>query len=45
LPRLQIVPAGVWANPAGNANLVPVVANGKAYVASYGELTIWGLTN
>jgi len=45
LPRLQIVAAGQWANPAGNANLVPVVANGKAYVASYGQLQIWGLAN
>jgi hypothetical protein len=45
LPRLQIVPAGVWANVSGNANLVPVVANGKAYVASYDELTIWGVAN
>ncbi len=45
LPRLQIVPAGQWANPGGNANLVPVVANGKAYVASYGQLQIWGISN
>jgi hypothetical protein len=45
LPRLQIVPAGNWAFPGGNANLVPVIANGKVFVASYGELTIWGLSN
>jgi hypothetical protein len=45
LPRLQIVPAGNWAYPGGNANLVPVIANGKVFVASYGELTIWGVSN
>jgi hypothetical protein len=45
LPRLQIVPAGNWAFPGGNANLMPVVANGKVFVASYGELTIWGVSN
>ncbi len=45
LPRLQIVPAGQWLFPAGNANLVPAVANGKVYVASYGQLQIWGLAN
>ena len=35
--------AGTWPIPAANANLVPVVANGKVYVASYQELTILGL--
>jgi hypothetical protein len=45
LPRLQIVPAGQWPVQTGNANLVPVVANGKVYVASYGQLQIWGLSN
>jgi hypothetical protein len=43
LPRLKIIQAGKWAYPAGNANLVPVVANGKVYVASYGQLQVWGL--
>jgi hypothetical protein len=36
--------AGAWPNTGGNANLVPVVANGKVYVASYKELEIFGLT-
>jgi hypothetical protein len=33
--------AGTWSG--GNANIVPVVANGKVYVASYKELDIFGL--
>jgi hypothetical protein len=45
LPRLALIQAGQWAFPEGNANLVPVVANGKVYVASYGQLQIWGLQN
>jgi hypothetical protein len=36
--------AGYWPNTTANANLVPVVANGKVYVASYKQLTIFGLT-
>jgi hypothetical protein len=35
--------AGVWPNLGGNSNLVPVVANGKVYVASYRQLIIFGL--
>ncbi len=35
--------AGYWAASNANANLVPVVANGKVYVASYEKLTIFGL--
>jgi hypothetical protein len=45
LPPLYQSKAGSW--PAaylnGNANTVPVVANGKVYVASHGELDIFGL--
>src|SRR5262249_25582735 len=35
--------AGTWPNVNGNANIVPVVANGRVYVASYKELRIFGL--
>jgi hypothetical protein len=35
-------PAGSWPYTGGNANIVPVVANGKVYVASYKALTIFG---
>jgi hypothetical protein len=34
--------AGTWPNLGTNANIVPVVANGKVYVASYKALTIFG---
>jgi hypothetical protein len=36
--------AGTWPNVTGNANLVPVVANGEVFVASYKQLNIFGLT-
>jgi hypothetical protein len=35
--------AGNWPNVNGNANLVPVVANGHVFVASYKTLDIFGL--
>jgi hypothetical protein len=35
--------AGTWPNQGGNSNLVPVVANGKVYVASNKHLQIFGL--
>jgi hypothetical protein len=35
--------AGTWPNTSGNANIVPVVANGKVYVASNKSLAIFGL--
>jgi hypothetical protein len=35
--------AGTWVLHGNNANLVPVVANGEVFVASYKELTILGL--
>ena len=38
--------AGTWPNAAGaNANVVPTVANGMVYVASYKQLRIFGLTS
>jgi hypothetical protein len=41
----QNASAGYWSSSGGNANLVPVVANGKVYVASYEQLSIFGLTS
>ena len=35
--------AGRWPNTGGDSNIVPVVANGKVYVASDQALTIFGL--
>jgi hypothetical protein len=35
--------AGTWVTNGTNSNLVPVVANGKVFVASYKELVILGL--
>jgi outer membrane protein assembly factor BamB len=35
--------AGTWPNLGGNANLVPLVANGRVFVASNKELRIFGL--
>jgi hypothetical protein len=35
--------AGNWPNLTGNANLVPVVANGQVFVASNKQLQIFGL--
>jgi hypothetical protein len=35
--------AGAWPNFGGNSNQVPVVANGKVYVASNKQLQILGL--
>ena len=43
LPSLWSGTAGSWPNTNGNANLVPTVANGRVYVASYKELAIFGL--
>jgi hypothetical protein len=43
LPILFQATAGSWPNLGANANLVPVVANGFVYVASYKQLSIFGL--
>jgi hypothetical protein len=37
------VPAGFWPNLGGNANIVPTISNGKVYVASNKQLTIFGV--
>jgi len=36
--------AGSWPNLGGDANLVPVVANGMVFVASHNQLQIFGLS-
>ena len=43
LPILFQAAAGSWANTGGNANIVPVVANGHVFVASNQQLSIFGL--
>jgi len=35
--------AGTWPNTGGNSNIVPVVANGKVFVATNKQLAIFGL--
>jgi len=35
--------AGTWPNTGGNSNIVPVVANGKVFVATNKQLSIFGL--
>ncbi len=44
LTPLYSVAAGSWPNVTGNANLIPVVANGQVFVASNQQLQIFGLT-
>ena len=43
LPILFQANAGSWPDVLGNANVVPTVANGRVYVASYKQLSIFGL--
>ncbi|HXW75449.1 MAG TPA: hypothetical protein VEK10_11615 [Steroidobacteraceae bacterium] len=42
LQQLYSAPAGSWPNLGGNANVVPLVANGKVYVGAYKTVTIFG---
>ena len=42
-PPVFSAAAGTWPHSNGNANIIPVVVGGKVYVASYKQLTIWGL--
>ncbi len=44
MPHIFQASAGNWPNTGGDANLVPVVANGEVFVASYKQLQIFGLT-
>lgn len=43
LPQLYKGAAGTWQTCTANANIVPVVANSKVYIASYQQLAIFGL--
>jgi hypothetical protein len=43
LKQLWVDKAGTWPNGSANANIVPTVANGMVYVASYKQLRIFGL--
>jgi hypothetical protein len=43
LTLLRRLPAGTWPNVGGNANIVPVVANGRVFVASNRQLSIYGV--
>jgi hypothetical protein len=43
LKQIQNKPAGTWPSLNANSNIVPVVANGKVFVASYKELIIFGV--
>jgi hypothetical protein len=43
LATLYEASAGPWVSKYANANLVPVVANGKVYVATYKQLEIFGV--
>ena len=45
LPQLLSIRAGDWPYQNANAYIVPVVANGKVFVASHQELLIFGLTS
>ncbi len=44
MKKLFEAPAGNWPNTTGNANLIPVVANGMVFVASNQQLQVFGLT-
>jgi len=43
MKTLVKIRAGAWTNTGGNANLVPVIANGQVFVASNGQLRIFGI--
>jgi hypothetical protein len=41
---IYVATAGTWPFVGGNSNIVPVVANGYVFVATYANLSIFGLT-
>lgn len=41
--QLVSIVAGTWPSSTTNANIMPVVANGRVYVASFKQLAIFGL--
>ena len=43
MKQLTKLVGGQWPNKGGNANLVPVVANGEVFVASHNQLRIFGI--
>lgn len=43
MKQIFLATAGAWVTNGTNPNLVPVVANGKVFVASYKELVVLGL--
>ena len=43
MTELFTAAAGAWPNIPNDANIVPVVANGEVFVASYAQLHIFGL--
>jgi len=43
MKQLLRLAAGAWPNIPNDANIVPVVANGEVFVASYAQLQIFGL--
>ena len=44
MATLLRTPAGTWPNLLANANVVPVVANGRVIIGSHNQLQIFGLT-
>ncbi len=43
MKQLVRIRAGLWPNIGGNSNLVPLVAKGQVFVASKGQLRIFGI--
>jgi hypothetical protein len=43
MAQIYTAAAGTWPNYGGDSNQIPVVANGKVFVASYRQLQIFGI--